>query len=44
MAYGHGMSVTLVQLARAYTMFADDGELKPRRRSSRPTGRSRAGR
>jgi cell division protein FtsI (penicillin-binding protein 3) len=29
MAYGHGISVTLVQLARAYTLFATDGELKP---------------
>ncbi len=29
MAYGHGVSVTLVQLARAYTIFATDGELKP---------------
>ena len=29
MAYGHGLSVTLVQLARAYTVFASDGELKP---------------
>jgi cell division protein FtsI (penicillin-binding protein 3) len=29
MSYGHGISVNLVQLARAYTIFADDGELKP---------------
>ncbi len=29
MAYGHGISVSLVQLARAYTMFATDGEVKP---------------
>jgi cell division protein FtsI (penicillin-binding protein 3) len=29
MAYGHGISVSLVQLARAYTMFARDGELAP---------------
>ncbi|MBI5430234.1 MAG: penicillin-binding protein 2 [Nitrosomonadales bacterium] len=29
MSYGHGMSVNLLQLARAYTIFANDGELKP---------------
>jgi len=29
MSYGHGISVNLVQLARAYTVFATDGELKP---------------
>ncbi|MDQ5847678.1 MAG: penicillin-binding protein 2, partial [Pseudomonadota bacterium] len=29
MAYGHGISLSLVQLARAYTVFARDGELLP---------------
>jgi cell division protein FtsI (penicillin-binding protein 3) len=29
MSYGHGISVSLVQLARAYTVFARDGELAP---------------
>ncbi len=29
MSYGHGISVSLLQLARAYTIFAADGELKP---------------
>jgi cell division protein FtsI (penicillin-binding protein 3) len=29
LSYGHGMSVNLLQLARAYTVFATDGELKP---------------
>ena len=29
MAYGHGISVNLLQLARAYTVFANNGELKP---------------
>src|SRR5674476_731140 len=29
MAYGHGISVSLLQLARAYTIFAHDGELMP---------------
>lgn len=28
MAYGHGISVSLLQLARAYTVFTSDGELK----------------
>ncbi len=29
MSYGNGISVTLLQLARAYTIFANDGELRP---------------
>jgi cell division protein FtsI (penicillin-binding protein 3) len=29
MAYGHGISLSLIQLARAYTIFATDGELLP---------------
>ena len=29
MSYGHGISVNLLQLARAYTIFADGGELMP---------------
>ena len=28
MSYGHGISVSLLQLARAYTIFANDGELR----------------
>lgn len=28
-SYGHGISVSLLQLARAYTIFANHGELKP---------------
>jgi cell division protein FtsI (penicillin-binding protein 3) len=28
-SYGHGISVSLLQLARAYTVFATDGELMP---------------
>jgi cell division protein FtsI (penicillin-binding protein 3) len=29
MSYGHGIAVSLLQLARAYTIFARDGELAP---------------
>src|SRR5690606_37833895 len=29
MSYGHGISVSLLQLARAYTVFANAGELRP---------------
>jgi len=29
MSYGHGLSVSLVQMARAYSVFARDGELIP---------------
>ena len=29
MSYGHGLSVSLLQLARAYTIFAGNGDLKP---------------
>lgn len=29
MAYGHGISVSLLQLARAYTVFARDGDMVP---------------
>ena len=29
MSYGHGISVSLIQMARAYTVFARDGELMP---------------
>jgi cell division protein FtsI (penicillin-binding protein 3) len=29
MSYGHGISLSLLQLARAYTVFANDGEIKP---------------
>jgi cell division protein FtsI (penicillin-binding protein 3) len=29
MAYGHGISVSLIQLARAYSVFARDGDLMP---------------
>lgn len=42
MSYGHGISVTLLQLARAYTVFANEGELLPvtlTRLNERPVGR-----
>jgi len=29
MSYGHGLSVSLIQVARAYTVFARDGDLAP---------------
>jgi cell division protein FtsI (penicillin-binding protein 3) len=29
MSYGHGISVSLLQLARAYTVFANDGAMPP---------------
>jgi len=29
MSYGHGISLSLLQLARAYLVFADGGEIKP---------------
>lgn len=29
MSFGHGISVSLLQLARAYMVFANDGEIKP---------------
>ncbi|MCC6160935.1 MAG: penicillin-binding protein 2, partial [Nitrosomonas sp.] len=29
MSYGHGISVSLMQLVRGYSLFATDGELKP---------------
>lgn len=29
MSYGHGISMSLLQLARAYLIFATDGEIKP---------------
>jgi cell division protein FtsI (penicillin-binding protein 3) len=29
MSYGHGISLSLLQLARAYLVFASDGEIRP---------------
>jgi cell division protein FtsI (penicillin-binding protein 3) len=42
MAYGHGMSVSLLQLARAYTVFTNEGQLLPLslfRREALPIGK-----
>ncbi|MDD4929665.1 MAG: penicillin-binding protein 2 [Gallionella sp.] len=41
MAFGHGISVNLLQLARAYTVFAGDGQIKPvslLRQDAQPSG------
>jgi len=43
MSYGHGIAVSLLQVARAYTVFTNDGELLPlalTRRDARPVGKS----
>jgi cell division protein FtsI (penicillin-binding protein 3) len=42
MSYGHGISVSLLQVARAYTVFTNEGRLLPlalTRASSQPIGR-----
>jgi cell division protein FtsI (penicillin-binding protein 3) len=42
MSYGHGISVSLLQLARAYTIFTNEGQLLPLslvRRDARPIGK-----
>ncbi len=42
MSYGHGISVSLLQLARAYTIFANDGQMLPLslvKREDQPIGR-----
>jgi cell division protein FtsI (penicillin-binding protein 3) len=42
MAYGHGISVSLLQLARAYTVFTNEGQLLPIslvKRDARPIGK-----
>jgi cell division protein FtsI (penicillin-binding protein 3) len=41
MSYGYGLNLTLLQLARAYTVFANDGELRPvslRKQNEQPVG------
>jgi cell division protein FtsI (penicillin-binding protein 3) len=42
MAYGHGISVSLLQVARAYTVFTNEGQLLPlslMRQDSQPIGK-----
>jgi cell division protein FtsI (penicillin-binding protein 3) len=42
MAYGHGISVSLLQVARAYTIFTNEGQLLPLsllRQDARPIGK-----
>src|SRR6185312_4449644 len=42
MSYGHGISVSLLQLARAYTVFTTGGELLPlalEKRDAHPIGK-----
>ena len=43
MSYGHGISVSLLQLARAYSVFARDGEMIPRDAALGRAGGRRAG-
>jgi cell division protein FtsI (penicillin-binding protein 3) len=38
MSFGYGLSASLLQLARAYTVFAHDGELMPVTMAKRPAG------
>jgi cell division protein FtsI (penicillin-binding protein 3) len=42
MSYGHGISVSLLQIARAYTVFTNEGQLLPlslMRQESQPIGK-----
>ncbi|MEO5694937.1 MAG: penicillin-binding protein 2 [Usitatibacter sp.] len=42
MSYGHGIAVSLLQVARAYTIFTNDGQLLPlslQRRDAQPIGK-----
>src|SRR5258706_12559388 len=42
MSYGHGLSVSLLQLARAYTLFTNEGQLLPLpllNRTAQPIGK-----